>query len=40
MGVETQLVTYPRQNHPILERQQQIDLLTRVGEWCDRHMKA
>jgi dipeptidyl aminopeptidase/acylaminoacyl peptidase len=40
MGVETQLVTYPRQNHPILERQHQIDLLTRLAEWCDRHMKA
>ncbi len=40
MGVETQLVTYPRENHPILERQHQLDLLTRLLEWCDRHMKA
>ncbi len=40
LGVETQLVTYPREDHPILERQHQLDLLTRVAEWCDRHMKA
>ena len=40
MGVEVQMVTYPRENHPILERQHQLDLLTRVGEWFDRHLKA
>ncbi len=39
MGVETQMVTYPRENHPILERHHQLDLLTRVGEWFDRHLK-
>lgn len=40
MGVETQLVTYPRENHPILEREHQLDLLRRILEWCDRHIKA
>lgn len=39
-GVETQMVTYPRENHPILERHHQLDLLTRVGEWFDRHLKV
>lgn len=40
LGVETQLVTYPRENHPILERDHQIDLLERVAGWCDRYMKG
>lgn len=40
LGVETQLVTYPRENHPILERDHQIDLLERVAAWCDRYMKG
>jgi dipeptidyl aminopeptidase/acylaminoacyl peptidase len=40
MNVETQLVSYPRENHPILEREHQIDLVTRVGEWFDRYLKA
>ena len=40
MGVETELVMYPREHHPILERQHQLDLLARVLEWCDRYMKG
>jgi dipeptidyl aminopeptidase/acylaminoacyl peptidase len=40
LGIPTELVTYPRENHPILEREHQIDLLRRVGEWCDKYMKA
>jgi dipeptidyl aminopeptidase/acylaminoacyl peptidase len=39
MGVEAELVTYPREHHPILERQHQLDLLARVLEWCDRYLK-
>ena len=33
IGVEIQMVTFPREN------QCQLDLLTRVGEWFDRHLK-
>jgi dipeptidyl aminopeptidase/acylaminoacyl peptidase len=40
LGVDTQLVTYPREHHPILEREHQIDLLTRVADWCDKYLKA
>jgi dipeptidyl aminopeptidase/acylaminoacyl peptidase len=40
LGVPTELVTYPRENHPILEREHQIDLLNRVAEWCDKYMKT
>jgi dipeptidyl aminopeptidase/acylaminoacyl peptidase len=39
LGVDTQLVTYPRENHPILEREHQLDLLARVAAWCDRYMR-
>jgi dipeptidyl aminopeptidase/acylaminoacyl peptidase len=37
-GVETQLVTYPRQGHPIQEKKHQRDLLERVVEWYRRLM--
>ena len=37
-GVETQLVTYPREAHPILERKHQLDLLNRVVDWYDGHL--
>lgn len=40
VGVETELVTYPREKHPILKRDHQIDLLTRVGDWFDRYLKT
>ncbi|HVU10702.1 MAG TPA: S9 family peptidase [Phototrophicaceae bacterium] len=40
LGVETQLVTYPRENHPILEKEHQIDLVNRVSQWFDRHLKG
>jgi len=40
LGVDTELVIYPRENHPILERDHQIDLLTRIALWCDRYMRA
>jgi dipeptidyl aminopeptidase/acylaminoacyl peptidase len=35
-GVPTELVTYPREPHGIQERQHQIDLTRRIGEWFQR----
>jgi dipeptidyl aminopeptidase/acylaminoacyl peptidase len=35
-GVEHELVLYPREGHPIRERNHQIDLLTRARAWFDR----
>ena len=35
-GVPTELVTYPREPHGIQERQHQIDLTRRIGEWYQR----
>src|SRR5207302_10629033 len=37
-GVETELVTYPREEHPIRERAHQIDLLERVLAWYERFL--
>ncbi len=39
LGVETEMVIYPREQHPIEERPHQIDLLKRVLDWYDRHLK-
>ncbi len=39
LGVPVELVTYPRENHPIHEREHQVDLLTRVLDWCDKYLK-
>jgi dipeptidyl aminopeptidase/acylaminoacyl peptidase len=39
LGIETQLVTYPREGHGIRERKHQLDLMQRVVEWFDRHLK-
>lgn len=38
LGVDTQLVTYPREHHPILERDHQIDLLTRIDDWLRTYL--
>jgi dipeptidyl aminopeptidase/acylaminoacyl peptidase len=35
-GVEHELVIYPREGHPITERQHQIDLLRRTRTWFAR----
>jgi dipeptidyl aminopeptidase/acylaminoacyl peptidase len=35
-GVEHEFVVYPREGHPILERNHQIDLLRRTRAWFDR----
>jgi dipeptidyl aminopeptidase/acylaminoacyl peptidase len=37
-GVKVEMVTYPREGHPIKERAHQIDLLTRVLDWFGRHL--
>ena len=38
LGVETKLVTYPREPHIIMERKHQLDLITRVIDWFDSHL--
>lgn len=38
VGVETQLVAYPREPHAIGERKHQLDLLRRVVDWYDRRL--
>ncbi len=38
VGVESTLVTYPREGHSIRERKHQLDLLNRVVEWYERFL--
>ena len=38
VGVETQMVAYPRGGHVMQERSQQIDVMERVVGWYDRHL--
>lgn len=38
-GVEVELVTYPREEHPIRERAHQIDLVERLLGWFDAHLQ-
>ncbi len=38
-GVKTRFVTYPREGHGIRERKHQIDLMRRVIDWYDEHLK-
>lgn len=38
LGVPTQFVTYPREEHGIKERKHQIDLMTRVLEWYEKYL--
>ncbi len=40
VGVDTQLVTYPREHHPILERAHQLDLLSRIEMWLNRYLQG
>ena len=40
MGVEAEMVVYPREGHSIRERAHQEDLQTRVVAWFDRHLKS
>ena len=37
-GVETEMVTYPREPHGIREPEHEKDVLTRVLAWYDRHL--
>ncbi|MDQ3834767.1 MAG: S9 family peptidase [Actinomycetota bacterium] len=39
LKVETQLVTYPREGHSIEEREHQLDLVRRVLDWFERHLR-
>ncbi|MBV9453188.1 MAG: S9 family peptidase [Rubrobacter sp.] len=38
LGVETQLVTYPREGHSIEERRHQIDAIRRILGWFCKHL--
>jgi len=40
MNIKTKFVIYPREGHGIGERAHQVDLLERVLEWFDSHLKA
>jgi dipeptidyl aminopeptidase/acylaminoacyl peptidase len=39
LGVETQLVTYPREGHSIEEREHQLDVIRRVVGWFEKHLQ-
>jgi dipeptidyl aminopeptidase/acylaminoacyl peptidase len=39
-GATVEMVIYPREPHGIDERHHQLDLLQRVREWYDRHLRA
>ena len=39
LGVEAEMVVYPREPHGLKERAHQLDLLTRVLGWYDQHLK-
>jgi len=39
-GVETELVIYPREPHGPREEKHQLDVLTRMAGWFDRHLSA
>jgi dipeptidyl aminopeptidase/acylaminoacyl peptidase len=38
LGVETQLVTYPREGHCIEEREHQLDVIRRVVGWFEKYL--
>ncbi len=40
LGKEVQMATYPREGHSIQERNHQLDLLRRVLDWYDQHLKG
>jgi len=39
LGVETEMVVYPREPHALKERAHQIDLLQRILAWYDKYLK-
>ncbi len=38
-GVQTELVTYPREPHGFKEEKHQLDVLTRMLDWFTRYLK-
>jgi dipeptidyl aminopeptidase/acylaminoacyl peptidase len=38
LGVDTQLVTYPREGHSVEERNHQVDAIRRVLDWFGEHL--
>jgi dipeptidyl aminopeptidase/acylaminoacyl peptidase len=40
LGVETQLVTYPREGHSIEEREHQLDVIRRVVGWFEKYLHS
>ncbi|HET7034811.1 MAG TPA: S9 family peptidase [Thermomicrobiaceae bacterium] len=40
LGVPVRFVTYPREGHGIQERKHQLDLIQRVGDWYDQHVRS
>jgi len=39
LGLETQMIAYPREGHGLIERAHQQDVLERMLAWFDRHLK-
>jgi dipeptidyl aminopeptidase/acylaminoacyl peptidase len=39
VGVETEMVVYPREGHSIQEYAHQLDVQKRVMAWFDKHLK-
>jgi dipeptidyl aminopeptidase/acylaminoacyl peptidase len=39
LGVETEMVVYPREGHNLNERAHQVDFQKRVLAWFDKHLK-
>nr|MBA2248217.1 prolyl oligopeptidase family serine peptidase [Chloroflexia bacterium] len=39
LGVPVRFVRYPREGHGIQERVHQLDLMRRVVDWLDRHLR-
>jgi dipeptidyl aminopeptidase/acylaminoacyl peptidase len=39
VGVETEMVVYPREGHSIQEYGHQLDVQKRVMAWFDKHLK-
>ena len=40
VGVDTELVVYPRERHGFREISHQIDLVERIVEWFERYLKT
>jgi len=40
VGVETELVVYPREGHGVLERDHLLDSSARIRDWFARHLTA